>query len=64
MHQLLIVTRDGEYWSVNSRLAGVAYRFREREAALDFARRLAQRQPPAQIELRDEDGTIVFEEAH
>jgi hypothetical protein len=59
-----IVTSDGEHWSVNSKLAGVVYRFRERDAAIDFARRLAQRASPAQIQVRDREGEIVEEEAY
>jgi hypothetical protein len=61
MPHIFTVTPTGEYWAVNSRLAGVAYRFKDRETAVDFARRLAERAPPATIEVRDAQGNVVEE---
>jgi hypothetical protein len=61
MPQIFSVVPSGEHWAVNSRLAGVVYRFRDRETAVDFARRLAERAPPATVEVRDEQGNVVEE---
>jgi hypothetical protein len=61
MRQVFCVTPSGEHWAVNSRLAGVIYRFKKRETAVDFARRMAERTPPATVEVRDKDGNVVEE---
>jgi hypothetical protein len=58
------VTPTGEHWAVNSRLVGVIYRFRDQDAALDFARKMALRTPPAKVELRDTEGNVVTEETY
>jgi hypothetical protein len=57
------VTPSGEHWAVNSRLVGVVYRFRDRDAALEFARKMAERTPPAKVEVRDMEGNVVAEES-
>ena len=62
MSHTFSVTPSGEHWAVNSRLVGVVYRFRDRDAALDFARKMAERTPPAKVQVRDTDGNVVEEE--
>lgn len=59
MGQIFNVTPNGEHWAVNSRLVGVVYRFRDRDAALDFARKMAERTPPAMVQLKDKHGNVV-----
>ncbi len=61
MPQIFTVTPASEHWAVNSRLVGVIYRFKERKAALEFARTMAERSAPATVEVRDAEGNIVEE---
>jgi hypothetical protein len=61
MGHIFSVTPSGEHWAVNSRLVGVVYRFRDREAAVEFARKMAERAPPARVEVRDSEGNVVEE---
>ena len=64
MGHIFSVTPNGEHWAVNSRLVGVIYRFRDKDVALDFARKMAERTPPAKVELRDGEGNVVTEESY
>lgn len=61
MAQTFSVTPSGEHWAVNSRLVGVVYRFRDRESAVDFARKMAERTPPARVEVKDTEGNVIEE---
>jgi FKBP-type peptidyl-prolyl cis-trans isomerase 2 len=62
MGHVFSVTPNGEHWAVNSRLVGVIYRFKDREVAVDFARKMAGRTPPAKVEVRDSNGNVIEEE--
>jgi hypothetical protein len=59
MSHVFSVTPTGEHWAVNSRLVGVVYRFRDRDAAVDFARKMAERTPPAKVEVKDKQGNVI-----
>jgi hypothetical protein len=59
MAQTFSVTPSGEHWAVNSRLVGVVYRFRDRDSAVEFARKMAARTPPARVEVKDVEGKVI-----
>ena len=64
MPQIFTVAPNGQHWAVNSRLAGVVYRFKDRETAVSFARRMAESKPPARVEVRDKEGNLVEEASY